>query len=160
MQKRAWKHKACRCRQKLKILREREGQRILLDHLQWPESWGVTNIPGGETRHCSCTPAPQGQITAIWTRFWARKFGSYECVQLPEGKLWRRWSQVPFSGAQWQGPRQWAQTEIQDVLSEHQETLSVLWRGLSTGTGCPKSYGISILRDAQNPTGPGTGQLF
>ncbi|KAK4813058.1 hypothetical protein QYF61_007560, partial [Mycteria americana] len=48
---------------------------------------------------------------------------SYQCVQIPEGKVQRRQSQSLFSGAQGQDQRQWAQTETQEVPSEHQESL-------------------------------------
>ena len=34
-----------------------------------------------------------------------------------------RWGQTLFSGAQWQDKGQWAQTEAQEVPSEHEEEL-------------------------------------
>lgn len=41
----------------------------------------------------------------------------------------------PFSGAEWQNQRQWAQSETQEVPSEHQETLMAspdrLWKSPS-----------------------------
>lgn len=61
---------------------------------------------------------------------------SHQCVWIPKGRMQGGWSQV-FNGPQWQGKKQWAQTEIPEVPSEHQELLLVLWGWLSTGTCCP-----------------------
>lgn len=40
---------------------------------------------------------------------------------MPKGRVQRRWSQTPFTGAQGQDKTQWAQTEMLKALSEHQE---------------------------------------
>lgn len=42
---------------------------------------------------------------------------------MPKGRVQRRWSQTPFTGAQGQDKRQWAQTEMLKALSEHQEAI-------------------------------------
>ena len=49
--------------------------------------------------------------------------GGSQHVQIPKGRVQRRWTQALSRGAQGQDKRQWAQTETQEVLFEHQETL-------------------------------------
>lgn len=49
--------------------------------------------------------------------------GSYLYIEIPEGRVQSRWSQTPFTGAQGQDKRQWAQTEVLKDLSEHQEAV-------------------------------------
>ena len=71
----------------------------------------------------------------------------------------RRQSQALFSGAQWQDQSHLAQTETQEVASQHQETLFHCegdW-GLAKVTqgGCR----VSIHGDIQKPSGHGPGQL-
>jgi len=48
---------------------------------------------------------------------------SDQCMQIPAERVQRKQSQALFSGAQWQGKRQWAQNETQQILSEHKQTL-------------------------------------
>lgn len=49
--------------------------------------------------------------------------GSHRCLQIPEGRVHRGWSQALLSSAQGQAQRQWAQTGAQEAPSEHQEAL-------------------------------------
>jgi len=49
--------------------------------------------------------------------------GPYKCLQVSEGWVSGGWSQTLFSGAQWQDKGRWAQTEAQEVPSEHEEEL-------------------------------------
>ena len=49
--------------------------------------------------------------------------GPYKCLQISEGWVSGGWSQALFSGAQWQDKGQRAQTEAQEVPSEHEEEL-------------------------------------
>ena len=44
-------------------------------------------------------------------------------LQISEGWVSGGWGQALFSNAQWQDKRQWAQTEAQEVPSEHEEEL-------------------------------------
>lgn len=47
----------------------------------------------------------------------------HQCGQIFGGKLQRKQSQALFNGAQGQHRRQWAQTKILNMPSEHQKTL-------------------------------------
>jgi len=47
-------------------------------------------------------------------------------LQISEGWVSGGWGQTLFSGAQQQDKGQWAQTEAQEVLSEHEEEFRVL----------------------------------
>lgn len=49
--------------------------------------------------------------------------GSYQCIQIPEGKVEWRQSQALCSGTQGQDKRQWAPTETQEGPSEHKESF-------------------------------------
>lgn len=59
--------------------------------------------------------------------------------------------QALFSAAQWQDKRPWAQTERQEVLSEHQETLLYYALAQVVQRGC----GVALLGDHQKPLGHG-----
>ena len=65
------------------------------------------------------------------------------------------WGQTLFSSAQRQDKGQWAQTEAQEVLSEHEEELLP-----SEGDGALEQvaqgdYGVSFSGDIQDPPGQG-----
>ena len=65
------------------------------------------------------------------------------------------WGQTPFSGAQRQDKGQWAQTEAEEILSEHEEELLP-----SEGDGALEQVtqggcGVSFSRDVQDPPGQG-----
>lgn len=64
-----------------------------------PASWwgarGILSVKGGWENKVSCTSG----------REVAGNF--YCCLQLPDGRMWRRWSQTPLRGAQWTKQRQW-----------------------------------------------------
>ena len=47
--------------------------------------------------------------------------GPNKCLQISEGWVSGGWGQTLFSGAQRQDKGQWAQTEAQEVPSEHEE---------------------------------------
>jgi len=69
------------------------------------------------------------------------------------------WGQALFSGAQWQDKRQRAQTEAQEVPSEHEEGLL-----LSEGDGALEEAaqggcGVCFSGDIQDPPGQGPVQL-
>jgi len=49
--------------------------------------------------------------------------GPYKCLQISEGWVSGGWGQTLFSGAQRQDKGQRAQTEAQEVPSEHEEEL-------------------------------------
>ncbi len=73
-------------------------------------------------------------------------------VRRLRGRVQRGQSQALFSGAQWQDQRQWAQTETQEVPSEHQETLF----HSESEEVAQRGGGVSILGDSQAPpTHPG-----
>jgi len=47
--------------------------------------------------------------------------GPYKCLQISQWWVSGGWGQGLFSGAQRRNKGQWAQTEAQEVLSEHEE---------------------------------------
>lgn len=58
-----------------------------------------------------------------------------------------------------QDQRQWAQTEIKEVLSEHQRTLFYCGGDQAPAQLAQKGYGVSILADSQKVSGHGPRQL-
>lgn len=68
---------------------------------------------------------------------------------MPEGRVHRE-----CTGVQRQSQRQWAQTETQEIASEHQETIFTV-RVTESGHRLARQVvcAFSILGDIQNPTG-------
>jgi len=58
---------------------------------------------------------------SAWRREGSRV--SHPSVQIPGRRVQGRWSQAFFSGSQWWDERQWAQTEIQEILYKHSPGL-------------------------------------
>jgi len=76
--------------------------------------------------------------------------GPRQGVWIPGGRVWREQRQALVRGARWQDQRQWAQTDTQEVPSEHQETLCVT----VMGTGWPREVAGSPTTDIFNWTWP------
>jgi len=72
---------------------------------------------------------------------------------MSEGKVQRGQSQAPVKGQEATGTN-W---NTGGSLWTSGNT-STLWRWSSTGTGCSRGYGVSILRDIQKPSGQSPGQ--
>ena len=79
---------------------------------------------------------------------------SHQCVQIPEGRVQRKWGQALFSGVQ--DKRQWAQTETQQVPAEYKQNIFYC-EGDQTleERGCE----ISVVGDLQKSYGCGPGQV-
>jgi len=76
-------------------------------------------------------------------------------LQISEGWVSGGWGQTLFSGAQQQDKGQWAQTEAQEVLSEHEEEIIH-----SEGDGALEQVAqggceVSSSRDIQDLPGQG-----
>ena len=85
--------------------------------------------------------------------------GSHQGVQIPAGRVQGGRNRALSSGAQGQDQRQWAQTEAQEVPSEHQGTLSYCQGDRVLAWVAQSGGGVCILGDTQRPSGHGPGQL-
>ena len=63
------------------------------------------------------------------------------------------WGQTLFSGAQWQDKGQWAQTEAQEVPSEHEEELLPSEYDGALEQASQGGCRVSFSGDMQDPTG-------
>ena len=66
-----------------------------------------------------------------------------------------RWGQALFSSAQRQDKGQWAQTEAQEVPSEHEEELLPSEGDGALEQGAQGHCGVSFSGDIQHPPGQG-----
>ena len=65
----------------------------------------------------------------------------------------RGWGQTPFSGAQRQDKGQWAQTEAQEVPSEHKEIILYFEDDRALAQAAQRGCGISYSGNVENPPG-------
>ena len=76
-------------------------------------------------------------------------------IQISEGWVSAGWGQAFFSRAQQQDKGQWAQTEAQEVPSEHEEELLPSEGDGALEQAAQGGCGVSCSGDIQDPPGQG-----
>ena len=79
--------------------------------------------------------------------------GPYKCLSISQGWVSGGWGQTLFSGAQQQDKGQRAQTEAEEVPSEHEEELLYSERDGALAQATQGGCGVSFFADIQGPPG-------